>query len=529
MNDQYDVIVIGSGFGGSVTSCRLSQEGYKVLVLERGKRWTTEDYPRKPGDDWVWDQYNPAKRHGWIDLRLFPKIGVAQGAGVGGGSLIYANILIDAEKEIFNNGWPTEIDYDVLAPHYRTVGEMMGAQQVPANQWTERTRLMQEGATAIGHGDRFKQLDLAVTFDPEWNYDLEDPFDVRHAKPFVNAHGVEQATCIHLGNCDIGCEVKAKNTLDLNYLAVAEQQGAEIRPLHLVHRIEQVGEGYLVHFDQISENGMTRGSASARIVILAAGSMGSTEMLLRCRDQFKTLPSVSRRLGMGWSSNGDFLTPAIHAGRNVAPMRGPTISSAIDFLDGSKGGQEFFIEDGGFPDLLRNWVEEVTKGHSLSLKKRALKRAFKETFGRNGLMDNVMPWFAQGRDAADGELKLRRRWFFFGSKRLYLDWDVDRSEAVVDEIVSTHEELARSTGGVPLVPPTWSLAKYLITPHPLGGCNMGPDSERGVVDHKGEVFGYKNLFVADGAIIPEATGSNPSKTIGAMAEYIAANIIESKR
>ena len=529
MNEQFDAIVIGSGFGGAVTSCRLSQHGYKVLVLERGKRWNPDNFPRDLGDDWIWDQYNPAKRHGWIDLRLFPKIGVAQGAGVGGGSLIYANILIDAERDIFDNGWPAEIDYDVLAPHYKTVSEMLGAQQVPLNQWTERTRLMQEGATAIGQGDRFKRLDLAVTFDPEWNYDLPDPFDVKHAKPFVNAHGVEQATCIHLGNCDIGCDVKARNTLDLNYLAVAEQQGAEIRPLHLVHHIEQQGDGYRVHFDQITDDGMNRGSASARIVILAAGSLGSTEMLLRCRDQFKTLPLVSKRLGIGWSSNGDFLTPAIHSGRNVAPTRGPTITSAIDFLDGSQDGQEFLIEDGGFPDVLRNWIYEVTKGNSLSLKKRALKRTFQETLGSNSPINNVMPWFAQGRDAADGELKIRRRWWFFGAKRLYLDWDIDRSKPVVDAIISMHERLARSTGGVPLVPPTWTLAKYLITPHPLGGCNMGPDAARGVVDHKGEVFGYRNLFVADGAIVPEAIGSNPSKTIAALAERIAGGIIESHR
>ena len=456
-------------------------------------------------------------------------MGVVQGAGVGGGSLIYANILIEAKRELFENGWPEEITYDELAPYYKTVGEMMGAQQVPQNQWPERTRMMQQGAKAVGHGDRFKQLELAVTFDPEWNYDLADPFDAKHAKPFVNAHGMDQATCIHLGNCDIGCEVKAKNTLDLNYLAVAEQQGAQVRPLHFVRRIEPEGEGYRVQFDQISDGRLHPGSAYGRIVILAAGSLGSTELMLRCRDQFRTLPAVSGRLGVGWSSNGDFLTPSIHAGRDVSPMRGPTITSAIDFLDGSQDHQHFLIEDGGFPDLLRNWVEEVTRGKSLSLKKRALKRTFQQTLGRNTPMEHIMPWFAQGRDAADGKLKLRRRWFFFGSKRLYLDWDIDRSKAVIDAIVSMHQRLAQQTGGLPVVPPTWSWAKWLVTPHPLGGCNMAADAARGVVDHKGEVFGYRNLYVADGAIIPEAIGANPSKTIGALAERIAGEIIEAHR
>jgi cholesterol oxidase len=140
-----------------------------------------------------------------------------------------------------------------------------------------------------------------------------------------------------------------------------------------------------------------------------------------------------------------------------------------------------------------------------------------------------MPWFAQGRDAGDGTLMLRRRWRLFGTKRLHLDWDIARSKPTIDAIVDMHKRLAEATDGRPLVPPTWTWAKNLVTPHPLGGCNMGPSPERGVVDHKGEVFGYKNLYVVDGAIIPEAIGANPSKSIGALAERAAALISDERR
>ena len=145
-------------------------------------------------------------------------------------------------------------------------------------------------------------------------------------------------------------------------------------------------------------------------------------------------------------------------------------------------------------------------------------------------MDHLMPWFAQGRDAADGKFSLRRRWFgLFGRKQLHLDWDISRSEPVINAIVSMHKRLAEATEGRPIVPPTWTWAKSLITPHPLGGCNMGDDAIRGVVNHKGELYGYRNLYVADGAIIPEAIGANPSKTIAALAERIAGEIIEERR
>jgi cholesterol oxidase len=516
MTESFDVVVIGSGFGGAITAGRLASKGYRVVVLERGRRWTPSTFPRRPSDAWVWDHRKPEKCNGWFDFRIFPNMTVVQGAGVGGGSLVYANISVNAKRDTFDKGWPAEITYDELEPHYDAVGATMNVQKVPINQWPERTRIMKDAATRAQFGDRFRQLDLAVAFDPAWTYDLPDPHAESHTKTFTNAQGQQQGTCVHLGECDIGCKVNARNTLDLNYIPLAEQHHADVRALHLVRTIEPDGNGYLVHFDRVADGALHRGSIRGRIVIVAAGSMGSTELLLQCRDLHRTLPNLSAFLGRNWSSNGDFLTPALHPLRQVNPTRGPTITSAIDLLDGAVDGQAIFIEDGGLPDVAIGYLSDLADDESVDPRMRALIESARVLMRLNAF-ERIMPWFAQSRDAADGRLSLK-------DGALHLDWDIEKSARAIEAVVRTHEQFARATGGMPLVPLTWTLGKDLITPHPLGGANMGTTPVNGVVDHKGEVFGYRNLYVADGAIVPEAIGLNPSKTIGALAERIAALI-----
>lgn len=508
---DFDTIIIGSGFGGSVAAHRLTEAGDRVLVLERGRRWDRTTYPSVTGTDWLWDQRKPETNNGWIDLRVFPHIAVAQGAAVGGGSMIYANISAVPPPSVFAAGWPSEITYQDLAEHYATVGKVMNVQPVPDNQWAPRMHLVQDGAQAIGAGNRFRKLDLAVSFDPAFDVNAPNESDFSRSVSHTNAQGVEQGTCVHCGNCDIGCPVDAKNTLDRNYLALAEAKGADVRPLHLVIGIEQERGGWRVHFDRLSSGQRQSDSVTGSRVIVAAGSLNSTELLLRCRDVLGTLPEISPRLGYGWSSNGDFLTPALYNNRKPEPSRGPTITCAIDFLDRSRDGQSFWIQDGGVPNLL---ADLAAKGE---IKHPALDWLRTELLARAPL-SSVMPWFAQGVDGSDGRLRLRRHFEILGAWELTLDWDVDRSRGVIDAIVSTHEALSLATGGTPLVPPTWTAAKYLITPHPLGGCGMGSGPTEGVVDHRGEVFGYPNLFVLDGAIVPEAVGVNPSRTIAALAE-----------
>ncbi len=531
MAERFDAVIVGSGFGGAVIAHRLAATGMKVLVLERGRRWERGDYPRGPDDRWFWDEDDPGEQNGWLDLRNFGDMIVAQGAAVGGGSLVYANIFVVAKPFVFETGWPPEITFDALARHYETVGEMLNVQELPDNQLTERFKLMREAAEADGVGDRFEKLPLAVAFDEAWHYGLENPHDERHSRSWRNDQGQTQGTCVHCGNCDIGCPVLAKNTLDLNYLAAAEQNHAEIRALHRVTAIRPVAGGYEVDFDRIdTEAGrvVPGGKAMGTRLVLAAGSLGSTELLLRARDETKVLPNVSGRLGHGWSSNGDFLTPALYAGRKVSPTRGPTITCAINFLDGVHNDKRFFVEDGGFPDVLGNAIRDISqtarkKGGMFGI---LLHRALQNLKVEDPL-SHVMPWFGQAVDAADGRLHLGRDWWRpWSPTKLKLDWNVAASKGAVQAMVDMHKQFSRVTGGTPLEPFFWRWFKNLITPHPLGGCCMGTDRANGVVDHKGEVFGYPRLYVADSAIIPRAIGLNPSRTIAALAEHIAEKMIQ---
>jgi cholesterol oxidase len=517
MATDCDVLIVGSGFGGAVNACRLAAAGARVVVLERGRRWTTTNFPRTATDPWIWDDAHPEIRNGWFDFRVFPNMSVVQGAGVGGGSLVYANVSIEALPDTFATGWPPEITFSVLKPHYDTVARMLGVHRVPANQLPERTRLLRDGAERAGYGNRFRQLDLAINFDDNWPATAPDRYDAKYSTTRVNEHGVEQGTCVHLGNCDIGCDVKARNTLDFNYLAVAERNHADIRPLHIVRRLAPHAEGYTVSFDRIAGAALQPGSLVAKRVVLAAGSLGSTDLLLHSRAA-GALPNVPQRCGFAWSSNGDFLTPALHPFRDVQPSRGPTITAAIDLLDGEYQGKAIFIEDGGLPDFGRDFLDKLATDVHTDPRAQRLAASLLPLLANGGLFRSIMPWFAQARDAADGRLWLK-------NGRLELDWDVAASEETMNAVAAMHRKLAFLTEGIPMTPLTWTAGRDLITPHPLGGCNLGTHAGNGVVDHTGQVFNCPGLYVADGSIVPKAIGLNPSRTIAALAEHIAANVI----
>ena len=514
-----DAIIVGSGFGGAVTACRLAERGRRVIVLERGRRWDKNNYPREPGDAWWWSHEAPETHNGWLELRAFRSVAVAQGAAVGGGSLIYANVSAVPPKSVFDSGWPPEITWVELEPYYEMVGNFMNVQTVPDGQWARRTHLMKDAADKIGELDRFRKVELAVSFDPTWNYELPDARNPKHSIPFENPHGVEQGTCVHLGNCYVGCNVNAKNTLDRNYLARAERNRADVRPLHLVRGIERTDGGYRVNYEVLGGGNRRPGSATARRVVVAAGSLNSTELLLRCRDELGTLPQLSAFLGRNWSTNGDFLTPAFYSARRIDPSHGPTITSVIDFLDGVQSNKSFWIQDGGLPDLFANAIRAYESAHP---RIKPVLEAIRRALDSHGPLENVMPWFAQGVDASNGRFRLRRRWWWFGRRDLALDWKIQSSLGLFEAIIAMHKRLSDATGGHPVILPSWSVANYLVTPHPLGGCGMGTGPENGVVDHKGEVFGYPDLFVIDGASIPRPVGINPSRTIAAVAERAAA-------
>jgi cholesterol oxidase len=520
---DFDVIVIGSGFGGAITSCRLAQKGMKALVLERGHKWDRTTYPHEPDDEWIWSRTHPERYHGWADLRRFKGMAVIAGAGVGGGSLIYANVSAVPPQSVFDAGWPPEITFQGLQSYYKSVGSMLDIRQVPKNQWSPRVQLLRDSAIKLGQAERFRAADIAVSFDDNLEYDFNVEPDIGNSRRFVNKHGVEQGTCAHLGECDIGCRADAKNTLDKNYLHIAEQNAAEIRPLHLVTKIEPIAGGYRVSYNELKDGTSISGSATAERVIVAAGSMGSTELLLQCRDILGTLPNLSSSLGKHWSSNGDFLTPAMYLHRTLWPDRGVTIGAVIDYLDASDDGETYWIQDGGTPNVMNKYFQAVldrlrkdsSDGHLLEgLNMSSLLQHLTLLAANLDVSKHLMPWFAQGVDAGDGELHLT-------DGVLDLKWDIERSLPLFETIEKRHKTLARATDGHPFPLPTWLFSHELITPHPLGGCNMGSSPEQGVVNHLGEVFGYRNLYVADGAIVPRPLGVNPSRTIGALAERIA--------
>ncbi len=520
---DHDAIVVGSGFGGAVTACRLAEGGYKVLVLERGRRWQVDENWEGP-DDYLWSEDDPVAHNGWLDFRdLGSGLSTVAGAGVGGGSLHYANVSIDAPPDAFDSGWPPEITHPNLAPYYAKAKEMLRGRPIPRQQMPYHSELLRQGAEAIGNGSQFRYVDVAVNFKEDYEWDSSKVPNAADTVMAPNPEGVMQGTCVQLGNCVIGCKVRARNTLDTNYLARAEKNGAEVRPLHVVRKIAAEGGGYRVHYEEIRDGRLVKGSQSSRLVVVSAGSVASSELLLRCRDDHDTLKNLGPAVGTKFATNTNYLTIARHPGKEVFPTRGVTIGGAVGYFGAQKhNGQAVNIEDGGLSDLARAVIARSAKAGNL------FAQLMKDALRLDEGFKNSMFWFSQGRDASVGRFTLKKRFLFFGSRRLRIDWDWRGADATVKAIRDIQERMARATGGIPPLS-TWDVLHSSLTPHPLGGCPMGSSIQEGVVNHSGETFGYRNLFVVDGSIIPRAIGLNPTKTITALAERAAEAIVRAGR
>jgi cholesterol oxidase len=523
--ERADVVIIGSGFGGAVAACRLGSPQRKVVVLERGRDWSLPENGRTPQRprDYLYSSRMPHLFNGWLDIRFLDQMVVATGAGVGGGSLIYANVCIEADPGYFKTGWPSQITWDEMGAYYERVGNVLDPQPIPPGQLNPRVSLLETAAAEMGLTMKYSPLPLAVTFDQ----DADDMGGAPWSDPSAYAPG----KCVHCGDCVIGCVNGAKKTLDQNYLEEATSNGndTEIRPLSMVTHIEEGPNGaWRVKYLKLDEGlGRRKREIVGTIVILAAGSIGSTEILLRSRDGFRTLKNLPRALGRGWSPNGDFLTLARYRNRTpLQPTKGPTIGGTIDLLGGVDLPDDnvigydgrIFVEDGGLPNfgahLLKSW-----KGAG-GLKQRLYEKASDLTD-----FSDMIPWFGQSIDAADGEFSLRSPLKFWRA-RTRLNWNPQRSVSALDTFNDVHVAMTLATGGEPIPSFTWKRLRMLVTPHPLGGCNMAAAAGAGVTDDKGEVFGYRNLFVMDGSVIPRAIGRNPSKTIAALAERSSEKLLE---
>lgn len=523
MKSVYDAVVIGSGFGGAITACRLAQAGRSVCVLERGRRWAKQEFPRTLGQmsHAFWNH----KDLGILDYRVFRNIDVIQASGVGGGSLVYFNVHRRAHKEIFERPqWPRAIKRASLDPYYDRAREMLEARPLSAPAGLPipaRTRALMEGAKASGRSPEL--VDICVYTGP----DRLNPYS-----------GTAQQACVYCGNCMLGCHLHAKNTLDLNYLAVAEKNGAEVFPLHEVHLIEPVSEpanGYKVSYrrlDPTTAGSYERDSVIGRKVIVAAGALGSTELLLRCRDLHVTLPKISTRLGERFSGNGDMLIPAtVEMPTEIDAAWGPSITAGVDC---STANNRIYIEDLGIPDPFFWYLQAALPmpGRIRALLKvvkeyvsRALGRETKGPWGVEfqrlfgGGMIRSLPYLGMGTDSSDGKMSLK-------DSNLDLVWHKRGSRKMFAEMETALRSLSTAAKGRYQPSPLWHWPiRKLLTAHPLGGVAMSDDPNSGVVSEFGEVWNCPNLYVADGSTIPTALAINPSATISALAERTAEHLI----
>jgi cholesterol oxidase len=561
MADHFDAVVVGSGFGGSVVAYRLAEAGKSVCVLERGRPYPPGSFPRSPRDlsRNLWDP--TAGLYGMFDVWSFRGIEALVSSGLGGGSLIYANVLIRKDPDWFvdqsrgqpgNESWP--ITYEDLEDHYEACERMLGATPYPFDHppydSTAKTKAMQEAARRLGLDWRLPNL--AVTFARPG----QPPYPgecITEEQP--NLHGRQRLTCCLCGECDIGCNYGSKNSLDYNYLSRAQDLGADIRSLAEVRTIEpevEPGRGYRVTYVRHDPDHDRPGTAKSSLphttvtadrLVLGAGAFGSTYLLLRNRSAF---PRLSSALGTRFSGNGDLLTFLRRAhrtedGRRVPrwldPAFGPVITSAIrmgDALDGGgQTGRGFYLEDGGNPQFLSWLVEATGAAHTAArLAGFAARRGWARLrgnprsnlsadvaalLGRGERSGTALPMLAMGRDVPDGVMRLR-------DGNLDLDWTMRTSQEYFSRVHQTLRQVAGALGARLTTTPLW-LFRRVITVHPLGGCPMGADEQHGVVDQYGEVFNYPGFHVVDGSVMPGPVGPNPALTIAAFADRAASAML----
>ena len=518
---DFDYIVVGSGFGGSVSALRLAEKGYSVAVIERGKRWRTEDFPRTNWNvrKFLWA---PMLRcFGIQAITLLRDVMVLHGCGVGGGSLVYANTLLVPPDEVFEDPhWRSLGAWkDDLAPHYATARRMLGVTPAPCP--TESDHLLREIAEDMGKGDTYHATDVGVFFG-EPGKTVPDPY--------FDGRGPERTGCIQCGGCMGGCPHNAKNTLDKNYLYLAEKLGVQIIPETEVLDVRQLpGGGYEIDTRKITDWFVKRRRRlRARGIVLAGGVLGTVPLLLKSR-QRGSLTRLSERLGTFVRTNSEALVGASSRRRDADYSRGIAIASGfrpnpethIEMVRYGKG-QDFMafmttLLVGGGPPWPRplRWLAEIAR-HPLLFLRTLIPFGWAR---RTGIL-LVMQLLPNHMS-----LRLARRWFWPFSKRLDSVWQsthrVPKYFPIANDVA---KRLADKMDGYPGSMMPEVLFNLTSTAHILGGCPMGATPAQGVIDRYGRVFGYDNFYIADGSVVPVNLSVNPSLTICALAEWIASHI-----
>ncbi|HET7826859.1 MAG TPA: GMC family oxidoreductase [Anaeromyxobacter sp.] len=516
---DYDFVVIGSGFGGAVSALRLSEKGWRVGVLEMGKRWAAGDFPKT---NWNVRKYLwlPALgMYGIQKMTVLEHVIVLHGVGVGGGSLVYANTLVTPRDEVFRDArWPAGVEWRAaLGPHYATARRMLGATQAPRVFHADELLrdIVQE---ETGRGATFRRHDVGVYFG-EPGVPVPDPF--------FGGEGPERAGCTFCGACMTGCKHGAKNTLDRNYLFLAERRGAVVHPETLVTDVRPLpGGGFEVDTVRSTSRLARRPRTfRARGVVLAAGALGTTRLLLRCKER-GSLPRLSDQLGNFVRTNSEQLVGATATHDRIDFSQGIAITSGVDADEHTHmeivrygKGQDFMgtLTTVLTPDLppKPRWL--VWLGRLLRHPLRHLRLvAARNWAARTAIVLVMQPLESFMR------VRLGRR---LGVETLRSEIEGgSRPPTFVPLGNRVAERLAEKIDGIPGSLLLEVLGNRSSTAHILGGAVRASSPAEGVCDARGRVFGYDGLWIADGAAVPVNLGVNPALTITALAEHAMAQV-----
>jgi cholesterol oxidase len=521
---DFDWLVIGSGFGGSVSALRLSEKGHSVGVLECGRRFADHEFPKNTADlkRYFWNPRLGMK--GIFRLTNFKDVAVVSGCGVGGGSLGYACTLYVPPKQFFEDRqWAEMEDWETeLTPHYAEAQRMLGVIENPHEDPADQ--LLRELGEELGVGDTYKRTPVGIYFGERGK---------KTADPFFDGEGPERTGCKLCARCMVGCVHGAKNTLVKNYLYLAEKRGARVMPERTVIDVRPIGaadgaDGYEV--ESVRSGAWLRKERRvqrARGVVVAAGPLGTNRLLQKCRLE-GSLPRISSRLGELVRTNSEsILTVTVPEDYPDDLIERVAITSSIYPDPNTHIETVTYGDDGDSMRLLYTLLTgdgtRVTRPLKLLAQlirhpDRLAKVLFAKHWSRRTIIILVM-------QTLDNAIALRPRKGPFGSFWLQTEQDPDRPNPTFIPVANKAAEwFAKRTGGIAQSSVTEALFNIPSTAHILGGAVIAPDPSQGVIDSRQRVFGYENLLVCDGSAIPANVGVNPSLTITALAEHAMSHV-----